>query len=147
MTELRKAVEVFKALERHRQSGYSGWVWYSPGDSTRYRAHLIQATPVHADGPMEQVPMTRILLVQVIHDPVNPKSVLVHEPSEWSKFTPEMWVNLGHPMGWWAAVRPLLAALGWTDEDYSSVEFNRSDADDMDYLLRRQNRRQPARIR
>lgn len=136
MTELRKAVEVFKALGRHRQSGFSGWVWYSPGDSTKYRVHLIEMVPVHADGPMESVPMTRTLLVQVETDPRNPKSVLVAEPSEWNRFTPEMWVQLGHPIGWWAGVRPLLAALGWTDEDYSSLDFRRDDNADMEYLLR-----------
>ena len=144
-TELRKAVEVFKALERHRQSGFSGWVWYSPGDSTKYRVHLIEATPVHADGPMEQVPVTRMLLVQVQVSAAVPKSVLIAEPGEWAKFTPEMWVDHGHPMGWWAAVRPLLAALSWTDEGYTSVEFETSDRDDMEYLLARQSRRQPAR--
>lgn len=144
MTELRKAVEVLKALERHRQSGFSGWVWYSPGDSTKYRVHLIQATPVHADGPMEQVPVMRVLLVQVVADPSNPKAVLINEPNEWHKFTPEMWVDLGNPPGWWAGVRPLLAALGWTAEDFSSIAFERGDNADMEYLLRP---RRPVRVR
>lgn len=136
MTELRKAAEVFKALERHRQSGFSGWVWYSPGDSTKYRVHLIQATPVHADGPLEQAPLTRMLLVQVIDDPSNIKSVLILEPNQWARFTPELWMQLGHPTGWWAAVRPLLAALDWTDADYSSPDFAKGDNADMEYLLR-----------
>lgn len=136
MTELRKATEVFKALERHRQSGFSGWVWYSPGDSTKYRVHLIEATPVHADGPLEQVPVTRMLLVQVIADPSNPKAVLISEPNQWHKLTPEMWVDLGNPPGWWAGVRPLLAALDWTSEDFCSLEFQSSDNADMEYLLR-----------
>jgi hypothetical protein len=136
MTELRKAAEVFKALERHRQSGLSGWVWYSPGDSTKYRVHLIEATPVHADGPMERVPVTRMLLVQVINDPANPKALLINEPSEWNKFTPEMWVDLSYPPGWWAGVRPLLAVLGWTGEDNSSPDFQTGDNADMEYLLR-----------
>lgn len=145
MTELRKAVEVFRTLERHRRSGLSGWVWYSPGDSTKYRIHLIEAVPVHADGPMDRVPVTRMLLVQVIDDPRNPQGVLICEPTEWARFTPEMWVNLGYPMGWWAGVRPLIAALGWTDEHYSSVEFELSDKRDMDYLLSQRSRRQPVR--
>lgn len=143
MTELRKAAEVFKALERHRQSGFSGWVWYSPGDSTKYRVHLIQATPVHADGPLEQAPLTRMLLVQVIDDPSNIKAVLVNEPNEWHKFTPEMWLDLGNPPGWWVAMRPLLAELGWTDEGYSSPEYQSGDNADMEYLLRP---RRPARV-
>lgn len=143
MTELRKAAEVLKALGRHRQSGFSGWVWYSPGDSTKYRVHLIEMVPVHADGPMESVPTTRVLLVQVETDPRNPKSVLVGEPNEYNRFTPEMWVQLGHPVGWWAAVRPLLAALEWTEEDYSSPDFQRDDNADMEYLLRP---RPPARV-
>jgi hypothetical protein len=143
MTELRKAAEVFKTLERHRRSGFSGWAWYSPGDSTKYRVHLIEATPVHADGPMEQVPVTRMLLVQVIDDPANIKSVLILEPNQWARFTPEMWMEFGYPMGWWAAARPLLAVLGWTDADYSSPDFEKGDNADMEYLLRP---RRPARV-
>lgn len=145
MTELRKAVEVMKALERHRQSGFSGWVWYSPGDSTKYRVHLIEATPVHANGPMEQVPVTRVLLVQVIDDPRNPKHVLITQPNEWDGYTPDMWLDFGHPAGWWAAVRPLLAVLNWTDSEFASIEFQSSDHSDMDYALRARSRRQPVR--
>jgi hypothetical protein len=148
MTEMRSATEVFKALERHRQSGFPGWVWFAPGDHTRYRVHLIHMRPVHADGPKEQVPVTRVLLVQVETDPRNPKSVVIAEPGEYARFTPEMWVNHGHPPGWWGGVRPLLAALGWTDEGYDMPEFEPADAADIAYLIERAQRgRRLARVR
>lgn len=142
MAEMRKAAEVLKALERHRQSGFSGWVWFAPGDSTRYRVHMIHMVPVHADGPMEEIPVTRSLLVQVETDPRNPQSVLVAEPSEYNLFTPEMWLDHGHPPGWWAGVRTLLAALGWAAESYDMPEFRAEDADDITYLLNRKQRAQ-----
>jgi hypothetical protein len=143
--ELRKAAEVFKALKRHRESGLSGWVWYSPGDATKYRVHLIQATPVHVT-PVEVAKVYQALLVQVIDtDETNPKSLLITEPSEWNKFTPDMWLDLGFLPGWWPGIRPLLAVLGWTDDEFSLPEFNRRDADDIGYALRVRDR-QRARL-
>lgn len=146
MTEMRKATEVLKALERHRQSGFSGWVWFAPGDSTRYRVHLIRMVPVHADGPMESVPVTRSLLVQVDTDPVNPKSLVITEPSEYNLFTPEMWVDYGFPPGWWSGVRPLLAALGWADEGYELPEYRAEDASDITYVVDRAGRGRRLRV-
>lgn len=140
MTEMRKAAEVVKVLERHRHSGFAGWAWFAPGDSTRYRVHLIDMVSVHADGPMEQVPVTRALLVQVETDPRNPKSVVITEPSEYNRFTPEMWVDHGHPPGWWSGVRPLLAALGWADEGYELPEYRADDATDITYVAERVQR-------
>jgi hypothetical protein len=145
---MRKAVEVLKALERHRQSGFPGWAWFAPGDSTRYRVHMIHMMPVHADGPMEQIPVTRSLLVQVETDPRNPKTVLVTEPGEYSLFTPEMWVNYGLPPGWWSGVRPLLAALGWAEEGYDCADYRPADAADITYVAERaQCGRRLARVR
>lgn len=148
MTEMRKATEVVKVLERHRQSGFAGWAWFAPGDSTRYRVHLVTMVPVHADGPMEQVEVTRMLLVQVETDPLNPKTVVVLEPGDYNRFTPEMWVDYGFPPGWWSGVRPLLAALGWADEGYDFPGFQPSDAGDITYVVERAQRgRRLARVR
>jgi hypothetical protein len=135
MSELRKAVSVLEVLERYRKAGKSGWAYYSPGDATKYRVHLIEAVPVHVK-PVEEAEVTRILLVQVETNELNPKSILIHEPYEWSRFTPEMWLNLGLPVGWWRGVRPLLAALGWAEPGFESVEFNDADSADIDYADR-----------
>lgn len=140
MSELRKAVSVLEALERHRQAGRSGWAWYSPGDATKYRVHLIEAVPVHAS-PVEEAKVTRILVVQVMTNELAPKSILISEPYEWARFTPEMWLDLGLPVGWWRGVRPLLAALGWTEPSFDSVEFNDDDAADMAYADRMRRQR------
>ncbi len=146
VTELRAAAEVFKALERHRQSGLSGWAWFAPGDATRYCVHLFHMVPVHADGPMEQIPVTRALLVQVETDPSNPKSIVITEPGEWSRFTPEMWVDYGFPPGWWSGVRPLLAVLGWADEGYELPEYRADDAIDITYVAERAQRGRRLRL-
>ena len=143
MTELRKGFEAIGALERNRKSGFPGWVWFAPGDNTRYRVHLIHMVPVHAAGPMESAPVTRALLVQVEVDPRNPRSIVVAEPGEHTRFTPETWVQYGFPPGWWAGVRPLLAALDWTDQDYSSYEFQAGDAADITYVYNQQQRLRP----
>lgn len=141
MTELRKAATVLETLRAHAQAGRPGWAWYSPGDHTKYRVHLIEATPVHATGPLAEIEVARILLVQVQTSVANPKSVLIHEPSEWNKFTPEMWVNLALPLGWWPGVRPLLAALGWTDPAFGSPDFTDDDRNDITYADRQRRNR------
>lgn len=145
MSELRKAEQVIESIRRSTQSGTPGWAWYSPGDSTKYRILLITAYPVHL-ARLEEAKPYNALLVQVIDTvPTDPKSVLVTEPSEYNKFTPDMWLDLGYPAGWWAAVRPLLAVLDWTDDQFSSQVFEPSDGRDIDYALTARNRRRPVR--
>lgn len=140
MTEYRKAVAVLEALEDLAKAGRSGWAWYSPGDHTKYRVHLIEAIPVHVK-PVQEAEVYRALVVQVQTSATNPATVFVNQPNEWNKFTPEMWLALGLPVGWWAGVRPLLAALGWTEPGFDSVDFDEGARDDITYADRQRRTR------
>lgn len=95
---------------------------YAPGDSTLYRVSFITMWPID---PESQLPAQACLLVVMDGDTIS----ILKPTSEHVMWTPERFIaKFTHKrMGWWPAVRPLLAALRWTPIGDRGVEFTPAD--------------------
>lgn len=106
---------------------YEGrWIYWAPGDHTKYRVMLVQAL-----GPREENPRHAVhaLVVQVADGRYRQDSLVINEPEhEGDSWSPRQWVDRHYPPGWWAGIRPLLGALRWTEPEYNDPVFHGSDA-------------------
>jgi hypothetical protein len=95
---------------------------YAPGDATLYRVALVTMWPAE---PESQLPAQTVLLVAV-----NGEMIAISKPggatAQW--VAENFAVKFGrHRLGWWPAVRPLLASLRWTPEAERSTTFEPTD--------------------
>lgn len=125
MKQISSAQTVIEALRTARvpkdARGVS-YVMYAPGDATLYRIGLVTLWP--AD-PESELPAQTVLLVSVNGDMIAiSKPIMSYSPWVVDRFAATFGTGR---LGWWAAVRPLLAALRWTPEDDRSTEFSPTD--------------------
>lgn len=98
------------------------FVLYAPGDSTLYRVALVTLWPAEAES---ELPAQLTLLVTMNDDTI----VITRPRDEFTWWTPERFITrfTDRRMGWWPAVRPLLATLRWTAPGDRSTEFSPAD--------------------
>lgn len=132
MNEFHYAESLINEL-KNLPNSYGLW---APGDSTRYHVILLEHLLLAPCGPAREgkdgyatyVPGIEPyvgLLVQV--GAGGGKSVLVPKPLH-RNYDAELWLEaFGRDwLGWWAGVRPLLAALGWSTDE--SLAYNSGDS-------------------
>lgn len=131
MTELRDATVVVEAI----RDGYA-YVDWAPGDSTVYRVALVS---VHRGGleALDDASDFTALLVMLGRTDAR-RSLLLEKPREGRAWNPEMFADAVDDdyLGWWPGVRPLLAALGWTDPEYDDLAYRVDDVTDLEKLLK-----------
>lgn len=131
MIELCDATEVVNAV----RDG-DAYVYWAPGDSTLYRVTLVRAHSSSLDALSEADDLVALLVMLGRRDVRD--NVVLERPHHGGRgWSPEMFANRVHDnrLGWWPAVRPLLAALGWTEPEYSEVTYRAEDAVDLQQLL------------
>lgn len=103
---------------------HSSWAWWAPGDCTRYR--VIFTVAPHIEGNF----FTTLLTFQVGDDCIT----LTRRRQPW---TPQLFLTAfgERYAGWWAGIRPVLAAFSWTDAQRADVKYNSRDADEIGLLL------------
>lgn len=90
-------------------------VYYAPGDATLYKVSLVSPIPWR-----QKTRRFEALIVRY-----DTQHLLIERPPPGMILTPLEWLEAGHPMGWWAGLRPLLAGMGWAIGD---AEYDQSDA-------------------
>lgn len=114
-------ISTLKAARLPRDARGVPFVLYAPGDSTLYRVSLTTLWPSDPDSAIMPVP---VLMVTVVHDIiVMPKPADPRVPWSAERFADKFG---GTRIGWWPAVRPLLAVLRWTPESDRSTAFEPS---------------------
>jgi len=128
--ELSNATEVAKVI-----GDGNVHVHWAPGDGTRYRVVLVNTVDFGVFDALDRNHDFTALMVMVGSN----LAALVltrphHGDNEW---TAERFLNqFGERYaGWWAGVRPLLAALDWTAEACSSLDYDPGDAARIGELL------------
>ena len=107
------------------------WIWWAPGDFTRYRVtHVVAHTPYGLGGTNLQ-----FLLVSV--GATTRDVVMIQCPPEGFSWTPEKFLaEFGEKyVGWWAGIRPMLAAFGWTSTRADDLAYSSRDAEEIGALL------------
>lgn len=125
MKQITSAIEVISKLKTSRvpkDARGTTFALYAPGDSTLYRVSLITMWPVEAES---ELPVQTCLLVVMNGDTIS----ILRPPVDAVMWTPERFIGkFGEKrMGWWPAVRPLLAALKWTPPGDRNAEFSPAD--------------------
>ena len=98
------------------------FILYAPGDATLYRIALVAFWPAE---PESQLPVQTVLTVSVNGEVI----VIVKPMNDHSAWTAERFkIVFGDAyLGWWPAVRPLLATLRGTPESERSTTVTRDD--------------------
>lgn len=125
MKQITSATEVISRLKLARvPKDARGVVFalYAPGDATLYRVALVTLWPAEVES---ELPAQATLLVTMNGDTI----ALERPRDEFANWTPERFIAkfTDKRMGWWPAVRPLLAALRWTAPGDRSVDFSPAD--------------------
>lgn len=125
MKQITSATEVISKLKTSRipQDAHGvTFALYAPGDSTLYRVSLVAMWPVESES---RLPVQTCLMVVMNGDIIS----ILRPPADAVMWTPERFISkFGEKrMGWWPAVRPLLAVLKWTPSGDRNVEFSPSD--------------------
>lgn len=108
------------------------WAWWAPGDATRYHATLINAAPSASTIGTASGGTFRALVITVDVFTSRPISIVVPRPvDDEDRYTAEEWVCRRFPGGWWAGIRPLLAALGWTPKAERDTSYRSTDHQDI----------------
>lgn len=128
MKQITSAAEVIIKLKRShipRDAHGVTFALYAPGDSTLYRISLITLWPVESDS---ELPAQTCLLVAMNGDTLT----ILKPAGDHMLWTPERFIAkfTDKRMGWWPAIRPLLAALKWTpagdrDSAFSPADWTR----------------------
>jgi hypothetical protein len=109
-------------------------IYWAPGDCTRYTVALLKMRP------FEYLHGYRMPNITMLFVSSAGLSLVIPKPqTEYTFYSVEhFFTKFGERyMGWWGAVRPLLAGLGWTPSDERNTEFAVSDAARIGDLLRR----------
>lgn len=124
MLEIHEANEAARVL-RHGDR----YVYWAPGDATLYRVTLITAIAYDATGIIPDNDLVA-LLVLVGRDGHNPHLLVQRPCADYDRWTAETFYRAfgERYVGWWAGVRPLLAALEWTPPDEREVAYTSSSA-------------------
>lgn len=130
--QISSAGEIIRRLRSARiPEGAHGvtYALYAPGDSTLYRVALCSTWPLESES---ELPNQTFLLVTVGSDTiVIPKPRTVD-----AAWTPGLFIAKFSDdyLGWWPAIRALLAALRWTPDTDRSTEFSTDDWERTAYL-------------
>lgn len=124
--EINNARALYHALRPESTVGSSRahWAWWAPGDFTRYRVTYVNAVGVN-------VAFHQLLIfeagTQALTLPYTP-----HKP-----WTVESFLRTHGEAyaGWWAGIRPVLAAFGWTSTRPSDLSYSANDANAIGKLL------------
>lgn len=104
------------------------WEWWAPGDATRYHTTLINAAA--STGAIGTAPggTFRALVITIDLFSSRPTSIVIPRPThDEDRYTAQEWVYRKFPVGWWAGIRPLLVALGWTPETDRDTTYRSTD--------------------
>ncbi|MGW5721369.1 hypothetical protein ACWEVP_34685 [Amycolatopsis sp. NPDC003865] len=108
------------------------WAWWAPGDATRYHATLINAAPSATMVGTAPDGTFRALVITIDLFTSRPISIVIPRPTDdEDRYTAEEWVFRRFPGGWWAGIRPLLAALGWTPTTDRDTSYRSTDHRDI----------------
>jgi hypothetical protein len=121
--ELRDAAEVVDFIR-----GGSVFAFWAPGDATLYRVTMIKAVEFGLNAMTDEADMHALLVV--VGDAGYRQHLLVPAPAGDRRWTVQSFVRAFGVdyAGWWAGVRPLLAALGWTPSDQRELDYDPNDA-------------------
>lgn len=125
MTEIRSAAELRAQLGTREGIQHSAWAWWTPGDFTRYRVTFVVAPYVEGGS------FVSFLAFEVGRD------VIVLRHDRFTPWTAEMFLaRFGEKYaGWWAAIRPVLAAFDWTSVRADDLAYSSQDAVAIGMLL------------
>ena len=127
MTEIKSARELHTALttrpEPHALT-HAAWVWWAPGDCTRYRVTYVCARYHEGNA------FIPLLAFEVAGHYVT----LSRSRQLWTaaSFLAEFGERYA---GWWAGIRPVLAAFGWTSTRVDDLAYSPGDATEIGRLL------------
>jgi hypothetical protein len=131
------APEISDARELHRvltakhegdKRFASRWARWVPGDFTRYVVMHIVAYP----GGFDVAGQIHCLVIST-----GDKRLVIPRFSGMDRWTPERFLRaFGEEYaGWWAGIRPVLAAFNWTSTRPDDVRYDASDANAIGELL------------
>lgn len=123
MLELCNAAEAVFYLR-----GDQVFVYWAPGDATVYRVTLVKAVEFGLNAMSDQADVHALLML--VGREGYRQHLLVPAPARDRSWTAQSFVRAFgvDRAGWWAGVRPLLAALGWTPEDQRGLRYDPNDA-------------------
>jgi hypothetical protein len=127
VTSAREAALVISTGETH--------VHWAPGDATLYRVALSSTVKY---GVFDALSKEHDLTVLIVILGGSTRSLVLHAPRNGDElWTPTRFLRKFGPeyTGWWAGVRPLLAALGWTTAEHSLPDYDPNDAARIGALL------------
>lgn len=107
------------------------YAYWAPGDATRYRVALVHVMP-HVDSATDRA--YTFLLVTA-----GGTSLTIEKPGHGvGAWTAERWLRVhgAANAGWWAGIRPLLAALNWTTWNERDTAYSPASAIQIGELLR-----------
>lgn len=121
--ELHDATEVVDFIH-----GGSVFAFWAPGDATLYRVTMIKAVEFGLNAMIDQADMHALLVVVGVDGYL--QHLLIPAPAGARDWTVQSFVRAFGVdyAGWWAGVRPLLAALGWTPSDQRELDYDPNDA-------------------
>lgn len=129
MTEINDARALRDALRtRVTDTGqHATWAWWAPGDFTRYRVTYVNALPEDVSFFTRHQLLIFEAGTQALTLPYTP-----HKP-----WTVESFLRTHSEAyaGWWAGIRPVLAAFGWTSTRPSDLSYSANDANAIGRLL------------
>lgn len=130
-SEIQDARELHRVLTQKHESDKrfaSRWARWAPGDYTRYTVLHVVAYP---DG-FDVAGQIHCLIFSVGTD-----KLIVPRFSGMQRWTPEEFLRMfGEKYaGWWAGVRPVLAAFGWTSTRADDLAYSSRDAEEIGALL------------
>lgn len=131
MTEINDARELHRVLTAKQEGDKrfaSRWAWWAPGDFTRYRVLNVVAYPPEFKPHLGQV---HGLVFSAGLD-----NIIISRPGS-TPWTPELFLTrFGEQYaGWWAGIRPVLAAFNWTATRADDLAYDSRDANEIGRLL------------
>lgn len=111
------------------------YVYWAPSDATRYRVSLVSNVCYGGFDTLNQEHDVCYLAVLLASSMTG---LMIERPSgEGTYWTADRFLRKFGPdyAGWWAGVRPLLAALGWTTPECASMNYDQNDANEMARLV------------
>lgn len=132
-----RATEISDARELHRvlhvkhegdKRFASRWAHWAPGDCTRYVVLHVVAYPEGFDVAGQ---------IHCLIFSVGKEKVVIPRFDGMNRWTPELFLNaFGEQYaGWWAGIRPVLAAFNWTSTRADDLAYDSQDANEIGRLL------------
>jgi hypothetical protein len=131
VSEIHDARELHRVLTAKQEGDKrfaSRWARWAPGDCTRYVVLHVVAYP---DG-FDVAGQVHCLVISS-----GGKQIVIPRFNGMNRWTPELFLRkFGEKYaGWWAGVRPVLAAFNWTSTRADDLTYNSRDADEIGKLL------------